>query len=179
MENLDEIKMQENVDTATTMGDEGNPEQRNVPEEKSFNQQQVNDMIRERLERDRASFYKRYGVEDRNGLDNLIGKANSYEIMDERYNNALNENYQLKEKLAFMENNINPDKYDDIRAYFKGKGLEFNNDSLASELQTHQEWLNVAKEEAPTTVIKTLGNDNGHKNPIKDEKAEALKLFGL
>lgn len=177
-----ENQMQEqNVETATTMGNDNQPEQENdVNEnldnngEKSFNQEQVNDFVRERLNK----VYKRYGVENKQGLDELVGKAQSYNIMEERYNNAMSELASLKEANAFMKNNINPNKYDDVRAYFKGKGLEFNEENLVNELQSHGEWVNVV-ENKPQTTIKVLGTDNSRISPQKDEKEIASRLFGM
>ncbi len=179
---MEQEQMQEqNVDTATTMEKDNQPEQENdVNEkldnnvEKTFNQEQVNDFVRERLNK----IYKRYGVENKQGLDELVGKAQSYNIMEERYNNAMNELSSLKEANAFMKNNINPDKYDDVRAYFKGKGLEFNEENLVNELQNHGEWVNVV-ENKPQTTIKVLGTDNSRVSPQKDEKEIASKLFGM
>ncbi len=177
-----ENQMQEqNVETATTMEQDNQPEQENdVKEnldnnvEKTFNQEQVNDFVRERLNK----FYKRYGVENKQGLDELVGKAQSYNIMEERYNNAMNELSSLKEEHAFLKNNINPNKYDDVRAYFKGKELEFNEENLVNELQSHGEWLNVV-ENKPQTTIKVLGTDNSRVSPQKDEKEIASKMFGI
>ena len=175
----------QSVDTAPTgdeqvVNEQENPETKNDEATKTFTQDDVNKFVRERLERDRQSFYKRYGVEDREGLDALIGKAQSYEIMDERYNNMLQENNGLKEELAFVKNNINPERYDDVKAYFKGKELKFDVNSLANELETHPEWLNVVKaDDKPKTTVKVVGTDGDHIPPKKDEKAEAMKLFGL
>lgn len=176
-----ENQMQEqSVDTATTMENDNQPEQENDVNEnidenvKTFNQEQVNDFVRERLNK----FYKRYGVENKQGLDELVGKAQSYNIMEERYNNAMSELSSYKEMNAFLKNNINPDKYDDVRAYFKGKELEFNEENLVNELQNHGEWVNVV-ENKPQTTIKTLGTDNSRQKPIKDEKEIASKMFGL
>ena len=180
MEN-EEIKEQENVETATTDVGETQTENKENEKEpleekgKTFTQDQVNDFVRNRINK----VYARYGVEDSKGLDDLINKSRSYEVMEERYSKMQDHNRELEEKIAFMTNNINPSRYDDVRAYFKGKSLEFTNDALVNELQTHPEWLNVVKTETPKTTIQSLGGDNIHYKPPKDEKAEAFKLFGL
>lgn len=144
--------------------------------EKTFNQSQVDEFITNRLNR----LYKRYGADDKKQLDEIVGRAQSYEMMKEQYEGLENENKQLKEKIAFLENSINPERYDDVRAYFKGKELEFNNDSLVNELNSHPEWRAVAKSDKPQTTITKLSADRG--TAIQDTETEyqkAMKLFGF
>lgn len=144
--------------------------------EKTFNQKQVDEIIGNRVKR----IFKRYGVEDKNGLDELVGKAQSYDIMRERYDSLTNENAQLKEKIAFLENNINPERQEDIRAYFKGKDMEFSNDNLKTELQTHPEWLKVAeKSNTPITTIEKLSPERGKVETEESEESQWKKLFGF
>lgn len=144
--------------------------------EKTFNQKQVDEIIGNRVKR----IFKRYGVEDKNGLDELVGKAQSYDIMRERYDSLTNENAQLKEKIAFLENNINPERQEDIRAYFKGKDMEFSNDNLKTELQTHPEWLKVAeKSNTPITTIEKLSPERGKVETEESEDSQWKKLFGF
>jgi len=175
-------EMQENE----TLTAESNEEQvvndvQNEVQDKTFTQNEVNEMIRARLERNNNSFLKRYGVENKDGLDALIGKAQSYEIMKERYDNLMNENNQLKEKLAFLSNSINPDREEDVKAYFKGKGLEFNNDSLVKELETHPEWRKVVEEgdNTPKTTIKVLGVEHKNRDVQETEAEKRKRIFGI
>ena len=162
----------ENVDEV-----EENTEQEETP--KTFTQEQVNEMVKARLDRDRKSIYKRYGVNDRNGLDDLIGKAQSYSVMEERYNAIQTEVNSLRESNAFLKNNINPERYDDVRAYFKGKELPFTEENLKNEIATHSEWITKTGEEStPKTTINVLGKEKSPK-PSINEKEEAMKMFGL
>lgn len=183
-ENLTQGQEQDNTVVVENQGNEeveteGNEESNPAEETTTFSQEQVNDFVRSRLEKYEKRLFKRYGVEDRDGLNELFGKAQSYSVMEERYNNQKAENATLKEENAFLKNNINPAKYDDVRAYFKGKGLEFNEETLVKELETHGEWKNIEEISAPTTTITTIGTDPKMSMPKKDEKAEAAKLFGL
>ena len=147
---------------------------------KTFTQEQVNDKIRARLERDRAALLKRYGVNDRDELDGLIGRAQSYEVMKERYEALKTANSELEEKLAFLSNGINPDREDDIRAYFKGKGIEFNGEALASALETHPEWRKVVEtDSAPKTTITRLGTDHRENNTPESEAEKIKRIFGV
>lgn len=180
---------EENVVTATTDVEATETEQENVEEveenteqeetPKTFTQEQVNEMVKARLDRDRKSIYKRYGVEDRSGLDDLIGKAQSYSVMEERYNAIQSEVNSLRESNAFLKNNINPERYDDIRAYFKGKEIPFNEENLKNEIATHSEWVTKSGEEvSPKTTIQSLGRDVPQKQS-ENEKENAMKMFGL
>ena len=148
---------------------------------KTYSQEQVNDIVRARLERSNKRLYSRYGVENRMGLDEIVGKAQSYDVMKERLETLRESHASLSEELAFLKNNINPEKYEDIRAYFKGKGLQFNVDTFMTELQTHPEWVRppIKENTTPVTTIKSLGAEqNGGYNA--DNEAEiASRLFGL
>ena len=170
------------VETSTTENEEvevvENTEQEETP--KTFTQEQVNEMVKARLDRDRKSLFKRYGVEDRNALDDLIGKAQSYSVMEERYNAIQSEVNSLKESNLFLKNNINPERYDDVRTFFKGKELELNEENLANELSTHIEWITKSGEEVkPKTTIQFMGNESPKEKPSVNERDLAMEMFGL
>ena len=146
----------------------------------SFTQEQVNDIVRSRLDKAQQRLFNRYGVSNRDELDTLIGKSQSYDIMKERYSGLKTQNAELERELAFFKNNINPERKDDIIAHFKGKGIDFNNDNLVNELSKHPEWLNPVKvEDKPKTTITTLGSDSTTEMPKVSEKDEMAKIFGL
>ena len=160
--------------------DEGKPTPTPIEKPKTFTQEQVNKIMRSRLERDRLSFLNRYGVKDRDGLDSLIGKAQSYDIMKERYIASKTKISELEERLAFMSNGINPDREDDIRAYFKGKGLEFNEEALINALETHPEWRKVVESDnKPKTTIEVFGVDHKDRNIPETETEKMNRIFGL
>lgn len=139
-----------------------------VEEEKPiFTQTQVNDTVSKRLNR----LYKRYGVENGKGLDDLIERTKDYDEIK-------NQNLQLNREIAFLENNINPQRYDDIDTYFKGKGIDFTREALKQELETHPEWRNVATQEKPITTIEKIIPDRGVKETV-DEGKLASSLFGF
>ena len=146
----------------------------------TFTQEQVNDIVRSRLDKAQQRLFNRYGVSNRDELDTLIGKSQSYDIMKERYSGLKTQNSELERELAFFKNNINPERKDDIIAHFKGKGIDFNNDNLVNELSKHPEWLNPVKvEDKPKTTITTLGSDSTTEMPKVSEKDEMAKIFGL
>lgn len=170
---------QEQVDTEP-QGETENQEQEQVNsnstenQETTFTQEQVNDIVRERLERNRNSIYSRYGVNGKDELDALVGKAQSYDVMNEQYNSMTEELNAIKQENAFLKNDVNLEKKDDILAYFKGKGIELNADTLKQELETHKEWGNVNKN---TTTIEALSSEESHNTELSD-KEKVLRMFG-
>jgi len=148
-------------------------------EAKTFTQDQVNELVRKRIERERSKVYERYGVGDKKGLDDLISKSQSYDVMKERIEAIRQQNAQMTQKLAFIENNINPDKEGDVLAHFKGKDMSLDSATLKSELATHPEWLKVKTvENKPITTIKNISTERGKTDEV-NEKEEIAKLFGL
>ena len=160
-----------------------------------FTQEEVNDLMghvrAETRDRTFKYIYGRYGVEDENGLDDLVGNAQRYDTLkentdaerqawNEERNNfqATNDNYSkelgdLKEHIALLESGIDKDRYDDAKFILKGKGLEITAETIASELATHPEWKKAEEEKKPyippeslkpepkITVPSQLGNEQG------------------
>lgn len=176
MENEKEIAGNENqVDTATTETPESNNneiQQEQVDEVKTFTQEQVNEFVRQRIERERNSIYKRYGVNDRNELDNLVGKSQAYDIIKERFDELTNKNNELQKEFAYLKNGVDPNKKSDIEAYFKGKELEINDENMANEINTHPEWK-IKK------TIEKISADREVQKKEKSEKEIAKELFGF
>lgn len=146
---------------------------------KTFTQEQVNKLVRDRLERQNKSTFARYGVNDIGGLDELINKAHSYDVMKEQYESMELENTGLKESLAFIRNGINPDRESDIRAHFKGKELELTEENLVSELETHPEWRKVVEDDkTPKTTIQTLGFEHKRGSQPETDDEKMNRIFG-
>lgn len=143
-----------------------------------FTQEQVNEIIKNRL----AKFYKRYGVLDSQGLDDLVSMAQNYQSMKELYSDiqlqhksVMEENANLKRDMMFMNNNIDPNRYEEIVALFKGKEMELNEDNFKQELFSHKEWLKPQ----PSYQTFTVGAKPNDSVPIVDERQEMAKVFGL
>lgn len=179
-ENQEMQEQEQNIDNTAVVEEqveEAQEKEENI--ERAFSQDQVNDIVRNRLERYEKKLFNDYGVESRDGLNELFTQARSYNVIKEQYEAQKLENTNLKEENVFLKNNINPERYEDVRAYYKGKGLTFSEESLIDELKTHGEWLKVDVRNVPQTTITTLGTDPQLSIPKKDEKEIAAKLFGL
>lgn len=175
---------QEKVETEPQGEAENNKEQEQVNsnetetenQETTFTQEQVNDIVRNRLEKAKNTIYSRYGVNGKDELDALVGKAQSYDVMNEQYETMTNDNLALKQENAFLKNNIEPTRYEDIKAYFKGKGVELNADTLKGELEAHKEWIK-ADESKDITTIEALSSEEPNKHE-KSDRERVLNLFG-
>ena len=183
MENEENTQVEENVSvTVDTNEKDESVEEVKAEESKdnTFTQEQVNDIVRARLDKAQNKIFSRYGVTNRDELDALIGKAQAHDVIKERYEKLQETNANLTKELMFLKNNINPERQNDIIAHFKGKGIDFNNDNLVNELSKHPEWLNPVKvEDKPKTTITTLGSDSTTEMPKVSEKDEMAKYFGL
>lgn len=147
-------------------------------ENRTFTQEQVNEIVRERLERSSKSIYERYGVSDEKGLDELVAMAQAYQTTKSEYSELQKENAGLRERIVFSENGILPEKQDDARTYFKGKGLEMSDEALKQVLQTHPEWVSAKPQSVQTTTVVPIGKDR-YEPELKDEESEAAKVFGF
>lgn len=152
-----------------------------------FTKERVNELMQRRIERSHQSFFNRYGVKDLNELDDLFGKSNLVEGLNQkieeltkgnqdlqtRFDELTNANRELTKKYAFTSRNIRPELYSDIETYFKGKNLDINEDTLNEELKTHLDWCNKAGAVVP------LGNENPGPTNEASEREQASKLFGV
>ena len=151
-------------------GVSGENQASNKPD-RTFTRDEVTTILKRRIDRYQNSVFNKYGVKNAQELDSLFEKAKGYD-------DVIKSRDELTEKVAFMSNNINPDKYDDIRTYFKGKGLQFTEDALKSQLESHPEWLNKSVASKPKTTITTLGTEKTGQQQV-GEKELAERMFGM
>lgn len=142
-------------------------------EHRTFTQEELNAIVKERLDRQTGKFLQRLGLESMDGIDEMLDHAKSYSEAQELVTRYQLENESLKQELAFRDNGVNPKKADDVKAYFKGKGLELTDENLKAEMQTHPEW---GIQRPKTTTIRTLSPD---KNAPKHDEPDWQSLFGL
>ena len=147
----------------------------NQTSERTWTKDQIIDMMKRRVARSQNTFFKRYGVQDLQGLDELFDKSKKFSSMNDEFGKIQLRNSELMRENAFLRNNINPDKYNDVIAYFKGNDLEFSEDELLKALPTHSEWI---KQSAPVTTMRSLGSE-AHTMPKADESELAGRLLGV
>lgn len=166
------VKEKNDSDTKSTKNESSHEELST----KSFTQEQVNDIVRRRLEREEKRLYDEYGVDNKASLEELIGKAQSFDATYSLLQELQEEVKGLREEKWFKEEEVNQEKVNDIRAYFKGSNKELNQESLKEELKTHPEWL---KKEEPKITFTSVGSNKSEETQKLTEEEEAAKLFGL
>lgn len=176
--NDEELKQEIVPDTASGTEAEGKTEQKTPEapekEEATLTQSQVNDIVTKRLAKQTESFCKRYGVSDESQFDEMMKKAKDYDELSKKMSELSTRNSELNERVLFSKNSISADREDDVRTYFKGKGLEMDEKALEEALKTHPEWSSAPA--TKTTIIPLGGTPT--KTAETDEE-RALKLFGL
>lgn len=162
--------------TTQTVNPTTTPTVGNKPNERRYSRDEVTSMMRKRVERSHRNFFTRYGVTDLKGLDDLFENSKRFSQMNDEFGKIQLRNSELMRENAFLKNNINPDKYDDIIAHFKGNNVDFSEDELVKALINHPEWL---KAQGPaTTTIKTMGAES-HLITKPDDASRASKLLGV
>ena len=170
--------MQENVVTADQTGGQ--------QPEKTFTKDEVNELMKRRVARSHEAFFKRYGVKDLSELDELMGYKESYNTLkaqndelnqkfndlDQKYADLDGQHKDLAKQYAYKVGNINNSKIADIETYFKGKGLDINEETLREELKTHPDWINQV------STIEHVGVE-GNEPPATDEAVLASQIFGV
>lgn len=138
---------------------------------KTFTEQEMNEIVRNRLIRQKNRLHQQLGVENDEAITELIEKVKKADELKSIVDSLQSENTLYKEQLTFIENNIDTKRYDDVKAYFKGKELSLTPENLKAELITHPEW--VAQKS-----VQTIGGQR-QPAPVKDERKAAMELFGI
>lgn len=150
-------------------GDTPAPTQEKQDEVKTFTEEEVNKIVQDRINK----FYKHYGTESKEEFETLINKGKGYDELNDKLNATSLENANFKEELAFINNNVDPARYDDIKTYFKGKGLEFSPEELVKQMESHPEWIQKQGK------VETLSPEKSGDKKAPTEKELAEKVFGM
>lgn len=140
--------------------EQGEPE---PEQEKMLPQSQVNELIGKARAEGRAAamkeLYGRYGVNDDNEMNDVFGKGQGYDLLNDEYN-ALNGNFKnLSAENALLKSGVVQGRWDDVKAILGMKGLDVTVENIAAELPTHQEWVSAANTAAAPEVTPELGTE--------------------
>lgn len=172
-ENAGEESQPTAAENATTTTNEAGEA---VDTHKTLTQDEVNSIVRERLDRQQKSFYERIGVADDKALEELLNRARGYDDLTKENESLRAQVGQSTEELAFLRNGILEDRYDDVRTWFRGKGEAITQSSLHDVLEKHPEWISKPIEK--TVSVEPLGATRGEK-PKETEDDIAQRYFGL
>lgn len=162
----DEEKKQETGEGGTATSTEEKKE-----ENKTFTQEQVNEIVQSRLSKDRESNFKKLGVKDEEELNEILNKGRNYDSLKQSETELIEKNGKLTQKVLFNTHKISAEREDDVETYFKGKGLEFNDENLKNAIETHPEWCG---KQVQVGVGKTE-----QEQPKESEDEILKKLFGI
>lgn len=142
-----------------------------------FTRDQVNELIRARIERERARTMQRLGIESLDELEAISERARDAEAGKAEMERIKEESKGLRAEIAFLRNGVDEARRDDVQTYFRGKGLEMTDESVAEAIATHPEWK-ARFEETPRATVVPLGAAQTEKAQ-EDEEAAAARMFGL
>lgn len=160
--------------------------------EKMLPQSKVNDLIGEAKlkarEKARAEhiqeLLEKYGVMSEEEMDEVFGKGQQYDVLNDDYTNRNNEFVELRAENALLKSKVIPEKWEDVKLILRGKGLDVDLDNINAEIETHPEWLGK-KVVAPegegegTSSITVLDNEVDNKPIEKNDDEIIKKYFGV
>lgn len=178
-------------------------------QEKMLTQSQVNELVGKARQEGRLAamkeLYGRYGVNDDNEMNDIFGKGQGYDLLNDEYN-TLNGNFKnVSAENALLKSNVVQNRWDDVKAILGSKGMDITVENIQSELMTHPEWQNSgtlvengeSKELSPESLekmgnatkpvkqtptqpstIRKLGSDIPDNN-VDLEQEKVLKMFGM
>lgn len=170
-ENFEEKIVDTQTTTETEMVEPQEPtttQETNVNEPKveikTFTQDEVNEIVKKRLEKQASSQYKNYGVESAEELEGLLAKGREYQKLVEEIEQLKLTNKDLIKSSLFNKFKIDEARFDDVETYFKGKELDITEDNLAQALTNHNEWVKkIAEVELGAEKQLTDNGDNERK----------------
>lgn len=165
----------EQVQTATKTEPQVN--QASKPD-RTFTRDEVTRIVKARQDRFSNGLCKKYGVGSIKELDDLYNKHKDYDDIVTERDGLKKSHSEMSEKLAFLSNGIDPAREDDVRTYFKGKGLQFDEAILKEHLQSHPEWVKANAPVKPTTTVQKIGVQKSAPKP-ETELQMAEKLYGM
>lgn len=173
------------------------------PAEKMLPQSQVNELVgKARIEgRESAlrELHERYGVSDDDELNEIFGKGQTYDDLNDEFNSNKNSYKAVMAENALLKSKVDESRWEDVKLILGGKGLEVSVENIEAMLPSHPEWKgasqpvtfeegkgvqenisNVPKQpgEEPA-ILRKMGNEKGEPAPGETEEERARKLFGF
>lgn len=178
-----------------------------TPEQQTF----INKLVGSAREEGRKSaiseIIKEYGLDSIDNLSDIIGKSQQFDYVNGEYENANKELEDYHNRDMFTNANIISDKFDDVKAILKYKGLPITQENITNEVSSHPEWIKVndnaekennlheddklkkavqkskeelfkSDEETPSVITSTT-NDTTSDKPKTDELAEVRAMYNL
>lgn len=189
-----ESDVTENNDVVDESEQELESEEESEQGEKMLTQSQVNELVGKARAEGRAAgkaeamreLYDRYGVNDDNEMNDIFGKGQGYDLLNDEYE-TVNGNYKnVSAENALLKSGIVASRWDDVKAILGNKGMDITVDNIQAELATHPEWQGVGdmmqpqgKEFTPAMGEQLAQNTNKNITPgLESEKTGTIRKFG-
>ena len=163
------------------------------PVEQTFTQSRVNELVGRARQEGRESalkeLYNRYGVNTDDELNEVFGRGQAYDGLNDEYSAVQSSYNDLRTENALLKSEVAPERYEDVKLILGGKGMDVTVENIAMMLPSHPEWKGngvgvVAPNStpAPTPIaqpqIRQLSPD-ASPEPVESDEDKAMKLYGL
>lgn len=160
-----EDETQEEVSGDETPAQEQESVSEQEPQEKMLTQSQVNELVGKARAEGRQSamkeLYERYGVNTDEELNDIFGRGQGYDLLNEDYNSLNGRFSDLSAENALLKSKVLDTRWDDVKAILKSKGMDVTTENIATELATHPEWCgNLESEPRQTPEFTPEMGDN-------------------
>lgn len=174
--------------------------------EKMLTQSQVNEIAARAREEGRRSamreLLERYGVGAEDELNDVFGKGQAYDGLNDDYENSQIGYKQVMAENALLKTRIDPARWEDVRLILGGSNMDVTPENIELMLPSHPEWRGASASEnaeAPVQVgeaeLQQIANNSqkkqiatlrklGSEPEVKDntdmeEEERAMKLYGF
>ena len=178
----------------------------NSGKEKMLTQSQVNEIAARAREEGRRSamreLLERYGVGAEDELNDVFGKGQAYDGLNDDYESSQIGYKQVMAENALLKTRIDPARWEDVRLILGGSNMDVTPENIELMLPSHPEWRGASASEnaeAPVQVGETelqqIANNSqkrqiatlrklGSEPEVKDntdmeEEERAMKLYGF
>lgn len=178
-----------------------------VEKPKMFTQEEVNSIVgkvrKEAKERAMKELMDKYGVTNDIELDDVFGRGQAYDVLNEDYNTKVGSLRDALAENALLKSGIDSERWDDVKLILGGKGLDLTEENIIGMLGSHPEWkkniaatTNIEGKEIITPeeieninevkpyhqtkpgVLRKLGNEAKPIVNTESDEEKAAKLFG-
>ena len=174
--------------------------------EKMLTQSQVNEIAARAREEGRRSamreLLERYGVGAEDELNDVFGKGQAYDGLNDDYESSQIGYKQVMAENALLKTRIDPARWEDVRLILGGSNMDVTPENIEMMLPSHPEWRGASASEnaeAPVQVgeaeLQQIANNSqkrqiatlrklGSEPEVKDntdmeEEERAMKLYGF
>lgn len=113
-------------------------------QEKLLTQSQVNELVGRARQEGRQAALKelleRYGVNDENEMNDVFGKGQSYDILNQEFDTQGSAYRSAMSENALLKSHIDDTRWEDVKAILGAKGLDITPENIESLIPSHPEW---------------------------------------